>query len=1724
MRNRRIVQKILRPMIAVALAVSIGSSSTSDAMIHAVEEPLYVSEICLFQGTDVQTAAKECVQKGYIPVQSDLKQSVEGDCLVLGYHTTKDRSKAITDLSMLQMGIGYEEYSYAEVVEQQAKDMGYFANDFLELLDDFQANLENGSPAAKSALELYNLLYVDEAEMRLGDYLISGKCDAQFITKLLTRSTSYVLNTLYAAMVAGVADYHPDSVYQAGEYVIEVPLETTDTVIYTTEMTETAAAEITTETEAVTDISVLSAEMAETTDASAAETNDVAFAEITEISETQTSDASTEMTTVTETTLPPETTTTTVTTTVTLNDAQKVEIVLNCDMAFGTWADRVSKTGMVQYLADEDVGKEFDDVFQSVARNLTAAVQDFSAKYQDANARRIKKGEEAIIPEVEADSVEEVPQEIAADVEANAVNTAEDADLFYLVVYDKLATYPYDDQKTLAEYLVEAGNRTYALNDELRELYPLAAALTDAQAYMMQMNGVGAMVSYLSNDGTLEEQASSSLEELRRDIQSEMGTDCISVWEGVNQAMFSESIAMTSDMIVKQNAGQVFKQYHDEDEMDVKISELMTRVNFASQIIGAVSMVVSVGMRIAGTALTYSVCTAAIAQGGVLSFIGGVVGLSLWALGYVTIVAMVVYYLYKLCKWIYDQFRDDKDDIEYTPIPEKVFDIRDGEMIHYSVVRNLQNEPQDLNGGNGKRWNALYYTTAGAGGSPLCADELENVFLVQCNTTEIPCGYTALNSFNEAAPANLNANCKGNAILPVFLYYHTENDLMTPINEGEQQADRSTRYLSGIQLSCEETESAAKTALVTQGYSVMEVNLTPGIERCYTYLGYTTTNNVNSAIRDIRVAARNNTENFLYGNASYGLAGTTRHGDSIYYTSYPSAGSPIMEGLQLVHSVSEAPAGYEPVSLFNGMVYNFNRMEDRSYLDASYDLVATVYKDYDRTNFYLYFNPSVHYTAETENGPATKYIGGLAVLVGRSNKENPKAFYEFADRYANNVGGTLIPCQLNDGIEMDDTSANFAVETTGNGPKNPCRDAENMESYLCYTTTYNPQRAIYDIKSYTAAPQSLMLNPFMGSDKQGAYAVCDVLCELYVIQRGQYHVWTGYTMTHDYLNTPQGAGDGLTDDRTDMKPEDFEMEAFWDAPYSKAKSHVSWEASALRCKGLYLQGATEGKLPLTSNDIMVLGAAADALDANDVRTLAGDVVSAAEFTSVQDAKTPNATTPHNLGYRSLERSCGECYIYLRRNVQEKQYISSIYAASYDMKTTAKQQGFNPEKIKDAEVKALDRMGIDTCIYTLLMTCQDEIMPYDISCYNEVQRYEAETSWYDPVLTKLAYVGSALIGFVGWESGVTTLDQYQWEYYQSDNYAPWQEDCEEFLRDQCSYIGVTRTATQSEAITGIIKFKPESGEPAAVIEIEGAEYHRCGDKIVDPVEGAYYLYTTKDSCANPGVPITGIDFSSVPIVKGAATAMTGTKTDTKTQLAPLSANSHCLSFIHTYYSDADTYIEAVYVGHGKTMNEALCNLIDLGCNNALMMNLNQGIEGEYVFLGFTKYKPKKTDKKKKNAVRDVVMTVGEPPQTTLECNGMTYHRAIDEWMLANDTVHGVSINSGTDAPEVYLYYTAETSTALQNGSPITQFAAAERDRIPDLQDGVCVWENLLTTAYERYNLNDGLVGFSDDGKELIDSRLFLFAKREDDSTKVGAAIVGGHCEEMTAYGELYQKKN
>ena len=173
-----------RAFIALILAVLV--ITIMPAQVFADSLPEYISDVKVYMGNYDKAASEGfTILCGDNNKPVDLNQGAGGGwgskgnkAVYLGYKTTTDRSKAITDLALMNMKGGYSVEEYEALMESQMKSQIIpFVDNFLASINEYRDNYNSENSAnrqrARYLHDMLNKLTDDDTGKKLGDLLLN---------------------------------------------------------------------------------------------------------------------------------------------------------------------------------------------------------------------------------------------------------------------------------------------------------------------------------------------------------------------------------------------------------------------------------------------------------------------------------------------------------------------------------------------------------------------------------------------------------------------------------------------------------------------------------------------------------------------------------------------------------------------------------------------------------------------------------------------------------------------------------------------------------------------------------------------------------------------------------------------------------------------------------------------------------------------------------------------------------------------------------------------------------------------------------------------------------------------------------------------------------------------------------------------------------------------------------------------------------------------------------------------------------------------------------------------------------------------------------------------------------------------------------------------------------------------------------------------------------------
>ena len=1632
--------KIAIASLCIFLALCIGFIGITQIIARATEKKTYVEDVRIYEIEDDDNSASKAKSwfesNGYVYTGINVNEGTDTDTeAYLGYKTTTNRDMAITDIRMMAMDTGYTVYNYEDMMNYIASQQAGTAQTLATAAKTFADYYKAGSPKAIDAYNGLNMFNVgDDSKTKLGDYLVSGKGDTKFFTKMIMKSTTGTLNTVHGFLSNGIAPYKND-----------------------------------------------------------------------------------------------------------LDENGKVTTT--------NWAKFVIKSALWSKVNSDDLTTDeknsLHKQFNDSARDLFKCVQDFTTYYEDARER--EGGENEILKTKTTEGALDAMENIER----------EDSDFLYLTAFEMLNEFAFDDGTKLGDWFIELGEMT---SDEvdLVQLYPVVEAMGKCQASLTSSGGfLSAVINLADNEHN--EDFETALEDAKEEIKDLTKEESFNIWENCDGDLENATIAFTSEAVRKSTAENALGRKSNWEKKKELIEQIERIANLVMGIMFVAVPVFTLIMTVAVfvTKMMAATCIVMAALNTMCIWLLAIAQFLSAVLPYISIIIMVATITATVTIWIKEYVMGDKVHIDkQSEKPTIIFDAQEKGKetldIKYKSVLNNSGTVSDINGGEQIYWCLLAYTKDDQVGSPICADDAGVIFKSVTGDAVALNGFDSVKFFGERSAADCNAYCKKNEVGGIYLYYRTEaslgeeNSSSTPSQPTETTQSEEKNYIADL-IVCTGKNTAEAKAKITRRegkYYVYDYNLSPDCEQA-TYIGYTMTTDRNSAITDIRVApyvgVSGSTDNIYLGDIKYSridiLGTSVTYGDEqskpqadcLYFTTDKNAGEAILaDGLHAVTANSEIKNGWEPVAVFSGMPYDFNTSfinDDYadptaiSWLDQKVLTNISGYEtDDDETNsLNKHRTVNLYYESDKMYTSGTQYLSGIFFIGG----------YDWFDNSWTHSDKEQYVSSLKDNMKKEYRVGVSDVNLLESLYPAKYVSDNHMQSYLCYTWSYSPKRALYNIEAYQGDNRSVTLNYTMTKVNDSGVSQNYVSASCLYQQSFGLGSARFIRSANNYVN---GFGSGIgcynfekciyEDGYTDRLPENINF------GYSKVQFLPT---------GLYVTGYIKNGRALTLDDVVFSKNEYDAMDKDgklsvelsNEKTLGGNKPEGA-FHAVSEMKNPRSKEPFNLStpnyyYDGKARGAGgRFFIYLSgTKLAKRKYISSISIGAFSRDEYLKT---NP-KASDDELKAVDSMVEGTAMAGAAASCSDEVIVYNIATDSQ------KDAWYN-----------------------------RKDEDDDDDIAITQAP----ENKPAAYIGISRTdvgtasddetSTRKRPITGVLLYRLNDTTAPGEIEVDSVKYYCAAVSTPITMNGVkYFLYYSYSKGAFPGEPIEELVIDNIPILSGSGTTGYATNVCAEPGRDTPYGNPDQTCFIHMKYErdPRSDFFNKIYIGQGKDARAAQCDLLSNGCIEYLDMDANLGVKGHSVYIGFRrghldwdKINSEETEEAKQDemqsqlieAVYDIVITDDEPYRSEGIVRNNIYYTPVGNTCL-----------TGTLGHRLYMYYATPWTSARYNTKTgkstllpqdvysgfYTNFALAQYDRVPynttlasttSTENTVLKWEYILLADGSRpADLNEGTIAFKVDGETAryaYDNRITMFAQRSDGSVKPAGEITGGFVEKNMTVGSGY----
>ena len=202
------MKKTIKSIVSIILVISMFLSTSVVAFAKSGE--IYLSELRIVYANSYDEAKQVLTSsklEDYQIFNENLNNGSGEVGVWLAYKTTTNIEDAITDIAIMQMGGGYSEGNFQEMIKQSKEEYLAMGDIYLQAIDYFAEAYEADNFLANSAYRQLNFYagldnYEDE---RLGDLFVDGVMTSSDLATLFMQGNSYVLKNIRSLLAMGVS-------------------------------------------------------------------------------------------------------------------------------------------------------------------------------------------------------------------------------------------------------------------------------------------------------------------------------------------------------------------------------------------------------------------------------------------------------------------------------------------------------------------------------------------------------------------------------------------------------------------------------------------------------------------------------------------------------------------------------------------------------------------------------------------------------------------------------------------------------------------------------------------------------------------------------------------------------------------------------------------------------------------------------------------------------------------------------------------------------------------------------------------------------------------------------------------------------------------------------------------------------------------------------------------------------------------------------------------------------------------------------------------------------------------------------------------------------------------------------------------------------------------------------------------------------------------------------
>ena len=395
-------------------------------------------------------------------------------------------------------------------------------------------------------------------------------------------------------------------------------------------------------------------------------------------------------------------------------------------------------------------------------------MQVYITQYKEGMAEYEKNGNQIVLPD---EMTDEEADKTISDAIDNQTEISNVPYVFHVSVKNAFSKYMISDDQSLLDYLISAIDGKDVGDESVRAaVFPVVRALGVTRLYCIKSCGV---LGFLSNTLMSENELGGTemaLDDYRMGFVEETGTEQCSIWVGTHKDLIEAGggVAVTNKDVYNNLLGSEDnrnKAFSNEIPMTEKLQAHLLKCAMAGGIMLVSSLIFTAisttilsiwGAVSTATWMTMGITAASMAA----AAFSCLATLALVGVAIVVLTAVVFGILY-----LVELFTPEPDPV-YTYIPTIMIDSsksNKGELTNiakYYVVRDPNDAPADINAFVSRKWLALYYTRDESAGSPMILGPDNSFFDSTVGTNNRPDDKCMpLSKFLRSKAFNLNNNC-----------------------------------------------------------------------------------------------------------------------------------------------------------------------------------------------------------------------------------------------------------------------------------------------------------------------------------------------------------------------------------------------------------------------------------------------------------------------------------------------------------------------------------------------------------------------------------------------------------------------------------------------------------------------------------------------------------------------------------------------------------------------------------------------------------------------------------------------------------------------------------------------------------------------------------------------------------------------------------------------------